>query len=119
MPVELTRDAKDLLKALYNAYQDRIADGVKKDTAKYFSDAQAIYDTVYAQQDFDDLVETIRELSRAGMLSVSWYDNTAYCCRLTDEAIKYMENRFKSAAKDVAKCLAEGAVGALTNGLKC
>ena len=67
MSVELTRDAKSLLKALYSAYQDRIADGVKKDTAKYFSDAQAIYDTVYAQQDPDDLVDTIRELSRVGI----------------------------------------------------
>ena len=101
MSVELTRDAKNLLKALYSAYQDRIADGVKKDTAKYFSDAQAIYDTVYAQQDLEDLVDTIRELSRAGMMSASWYDNSAYCCRLTDEAVDYMENSFKRIGKTI------------------
>ena len=101
MPVELTRDAKDLLKALYNAYQDRIADGVKKDTAKYFSDARTIYNDVYAEQDLDDLVDTIRELSRAGMMSVSWYNNTACCCRLTDEAVDYMENSFKRIGKTI------------------
>lgn len=118
MSVELTRDAKDLLKALYNAYQDRIADGVKKDTAKYFSDAQAIYDTVYAQQDPDDLVDTIRELCNAGMLSASWYDNTACCCRLTNEAVVYMENLYKHTVKDVATDVAKSIIKGAVNLLK-
>ena len=99
MEVVLTHDALKLLKELYSIYDDRRAEGIDRFTAMYFKDAKDIYDTLYAEQDITDLIESIRELSKAGLMQVFWASNTATECRLTNEAVAYMESRFKLTAK--------------------
>ncbi len=99
MNVELTHDAKKLLKELYSTYQDRRANGMDRFAAMDFESAKSIYNNLYAEQNIDDLVESIRELSNVGLLNVLWSSNTASECRLTNDAIAYMESNFKRTAK--------------------
>ena len=50
---------------------------------------------------FEDVDDTCRELSRANLLNCFWADNIAYNVILSDNAIIYMENRFKNGLTEV------------------
>lgn len=105
MNIELTNNAKNLLKELYSEYQNRRSNDIDRFTAMYFEDAKDIYNKLYAEQDIEDLIESIRELSRAGFMQVLWASGTATECRITNEAIAYMENRFKRTAKGLVEII--------------
>lgn len=113
MNTELTNNAKNLLKELYSEYQNRRANGTDRFAAMYFEDAKDIYNKLYAEQDIEDLIESIRELSRVGLMQVLWASGTATECRITNEAIAYMENRFKRVGKELIEIV--GSLGSIAS----
>ncbi len=95
--VKLTKDADKILCEIYAAYIKRRADGTPKRAAKDFAD-QARWPVNYSLEwRSEDGAEALAELKRAGMIKLYLY--SGFC--LNDEAIIYMENRFKNGISEV------------------
>lgn len=93
--IRLTQDAEYLLCELYNAYRMRRKDGMTSDKAKCFGGSTSIQEELIPQWQTNDIDEAARELSRKGMISCLFADNTLYAnCVISDDGIVYMEHRF-------------------------
>lgn len=101
MNIELTKDADKMICEIYAAYMKRRADGLPKRAAKDFAD-QSRWPTEYSNGwNSEDGSETLTELKRAGLIKLYLYDGFS----LNDEAIIYMEHRFKNGASEVLEWL--------------
>lgn len=89
--VELSKDARKLLRMLYDTYQARMKAGMTKPNARdfQFDKMMEIRNTLDWSQ--DDLLDTERELRNAGFIKPYMHG----ACRLEDPAILYMKNRWK------------------------
>lgn len=94
--VMLTKDAYALLSVLYKDYLQRRKSGQAKRDATYFGNSHDIHKNFMPGRNFIDVDDACRELSKAGFLVCLFADCIAYEVTLTDEAIFYMENRFKN-----------------------
>lgn len=103
--MDLTKDSEKLLCILYKNYLVKRKLGSAKSVAKSFGSSHDIHESLCPNWIFEDVDDTCRELSRAGMLNCSWADNIAYHVKLSDIAISYMDNRFKNGLKDIANFL--------------
>ena len=104
---QLTKDAERLLVLMYRAYLNRRKGGLPKVTAKQMGSSQQIHEQLLPDSDPLDITETCQELSRAGYLSTLIASNRIICSYLTDQAIAYMENRFKNGLKDILAFLSQ------------
>lgn len=93
----LTKDADKMLCEIYAAYLERRKSGVPKALSKSFYDQNQWPEKYSASWHEADARETLRELRRAGFLKLDICGGFA----LQDEAIIYMENRFKNGLSDV------------------
>jgi len=93
MDIRLTNDAKDLLAAAYKEYKRRIKDGIPKQQARNFVDVQKIQSEMFPTWPILDIIDTSAELQKAGL--AKHYVRQGFL--LNDDAIFYMENRFKDA----------------------
>ena len=89
--VELSKDARKLLRILYDTYQARVKAGMTKPNARdfQFDKMMEIRNTLDWSQ--DDLLDIERELREAGFIKSYMHG----ACRLEVPAIIYMENRWK------------------------
>lgn len=99
--MELTKDAEKLICLLYKSYLQKRKSGIPKSEATCFGSSHNIHEQLCPELIFEDVDDTCRELSRADLLNCSWADNTAYHVTLSDNAIIYMENRFKNGLAEV------------------
>ena len=93
--IQLTKDADALICVLYKNYLEKRKSGVSKRTAGYFGSSREIHANLMCKWSFDDVDDTIRELSRAGLLRCLFADSIAYEVSISDNGVIYMENRFK------------------------
>lgn len=93
--IKLTKDADAMICVLYKKYLQRRKDGASKCEAKLFSGSEEIHDDLMPKWSFEDVDETCRELSRAGLLDCLFAEDVTEIASLSDAAIIYMENRFK------------------------
>ena len=93
----LTKDADKMLCEIYAAYLERRKSGVSKALSKSFYDQNQWPEKYSALWHEDDARDTLRELSRAGFLKCDICGGFA----LQDDAIVYMESRFKNGLNDV------------------
>lgn len=98
----LTTDAKRMLYVLYQEYLRRRNNGVSKRQAKYFQNAQYIYESFFPNQLLEDVEDTLRELGRNKYLNNLYADDTVYSVQLSDIAIFKMENQTKDALLSIA-----------------
>ena len=103
--MDLTKDSKKMLCMLYKDYLEKRNSGFSKSEAKSFGSSHNIHEALLPNWAFEDVDDTCRELSKAGMLDCFWADNIAYHVNLSDTAISYMDNRFKNGLKDIASFL--------------
>ena len=96
MDIQLTKDADALICLLYKQYCQKLKDGVPKTQAKMFGSSEDIHKTIAPKWTFEDVDETCRELSRAGLLECRYADNIVWFAQLSDTGIIYMKNRFKN-----------------------
>lgn len=94
---ELTKDADKMLCCLYKEYLQRVKLGSSKSTSRRFKMEYTKSDPVLSQWHEDDICITRNELKRNGLLNVQTSGNF----ELTDNAISYMENRFKNGLSEV------------------
>lgn len=99
--IKLTNDADALICVLYKRYIERRKSGKSKASAKCFDGSDYIRSELMPKWSLDDVDETCRELSRAGLLHCEYADDTVWYAVLTDDSIIYMENRFIDGMKSV------------------
>ena len=92
----LTKDADKMLRALYKEYQKRRNEGMSNLEAKLFCSSSDIHTEILPEWSFSDVDETCGELSSAGLLNCLYGDDVVQMAVLTDDAIAYMENRYKN-----------------------
>ncbi len=101
MDIELSKDAKQLLKILYTEYKNRCADGLSKLQAMNFVSSSVIHETLLADWKFDDVDYACGELGKVGLLKCDSADMIrGYRVSLTDNGDAYMENLPKRFLKD-------------------
>ncbi len=89
---ELTRDADKMICIIYKMYLEKIKSGMSKTQAKSFEENFYTSDKTLSSWHTDDIDTTIRELRKKEFLNV--YITGDFV--LSDNAIVYMENRFKN-----------------------
>lgn len=99
--IELTSDSDALICLMYKAYCNSRNNGINKFQAKQFGSSEDIQSSLTPNWSKEDTLETCRELARANLLDCSYADGIIYTSYLTDQAIIYMESRFKNNLSDV------------------
>ena len=94
--MELSKDAKKLIKVLYDSYCDKRKNGLSKSQSKSCGGSPEIHQNLLPDWIFEDVDDTCRELSRAGLINCLWADDIAYAVFLSDSAIALMENKTKN-----------------------
>lgn len=94
--MELTKDAKKLLHVLYTSYCDKRKNDIPKSKACCFGGSPKIHQDLLPEWMFEDVDDTCRELSRAGLINCLWADNIAIQVTLPASTIALMENRAKN-----------------------
>ena len=100
---ELTKDADKMLCCLYKEYLQRIKSGSSKSSSKFFNMEYTDTDSILSQWHNDDVCTVRNELNGKGLLKTYTSGNF----ELTDNAVLYMENRFKAGLSEVLKYLAD------------
>lgn len=93
----MTKDADKMLCCLYKEYLNRINVGASKTSSREFTPEYIQSDDVLSKWHPDDVLITRTELKNLGYITV----NIIGKFRLTDEAISYMQNRFKNGLNEV------------------
>ena len=99
--IQLSKDADSLICLIYKYYLESHNNGIPKSKAKLLGSSHNIHDNIIPEWSFDDVDDTCRELDRAHLLSINYADDICYTIILNDEAIVYMENRFKNGLSDL------------------
>lgn len=97
----LTKDSATLLSVMYKHYLSQRKSGISKSDANYFENSSFIQENLISKWSFDDVDDTLRELSRSGLVSCCWYDDSAHDIILTDSVICKFEHRFKNGLSDL------------------
>lgn len=95
MDITLTKDSEKLICIMYKNYLEKRKSGIDKKRAIFFISSHTIHEELIPEWSFSDVDDTCRELSRAGVITCRWADNTAHYIVISDLGIAYMENRFK------------------------
>lgn len=101
MSVKLTRDSDKLICLLYKSYLEKKQQGQAKAKARYFGDSNEIQASFLPGWDPNDVAEECWSLERDKLLDCVPGDDLANEVRLSDNGIKYMENRFAENVKEV------------------
>lgn len=97
----MTHEAEFLLCRMYQAFLSRRKSGINKATAKYFYDISEMHEALAPEMTMDDIVETLRELDRAGMVHNFYADNTVQFSCFSDTGLVVMEDRFANKVEKV------------------
>ena len=103
METKLTKDADQMICEIYSVYLERHANGVPKRQAKDFANQSLWPEKYRASWTSPDGKDTLWELKSAGFIRYFIYGGF----ELNDEAVLYMENRFKNGASEVLNWLAK------------
>ncbi len=94
MDVELTKNAKSLLKLMWKKYKSNLGNKLKADEAKSMGDIEDLK-ALTRINDEDSLWDSCKELKAHDFLQILTADDTIYDSELTPKAIAYCENSFK------------------------
>lgn len=103
MDIELSKEAKQLLKTLYAEYQNRRDDGYSKSQTMNFGSSEQIHKTLLDDWLFEDVDDTCHELGKAGFMRCYGSGSIkGYFVWLSEQGVAYMDNRLKRNLKDAA-----------------
>ena len=101
--MKLTKDADKLLCQIYQEYMKRRKNGAPKRQAILFDEPSCLIEGFLHGENPDDIADLIYDLAKIDFIKS--YIDASFC--LTDEAIIYMENRFKNGLLEVADFLSK------------
>lgn len=104
---ELPTYADRLACLLYKSYLGKIEIGISTEDAKYVGGSDDIQQAFYPNESVDDVDEMCRVLDRDRYVDADYADDMAYAIWLSDDAIVYMENRFKDGIVGVEHFLSD------------
>ena len=107
MDVKLTKDADALVCLMYKRFLELRDNGISREEAKFFGGYLAVRDAVMPTANPDDVADYCRELDTAELLRVCYGDGKPSFIWFQDDAIVYMEGRFKSGLSDVLDYLSK------------
>lgn len=107
MDIVLTKDSDKLICVMYKSYLEKRKSGISKSNATHFGSSHVIHEELLPKWLFEDVDDTCRELSRAGLIKCLWADDIAYDVWISDLGITYMENRFKNGLAEIADFIAK------------
>ena len=105
--INLSKDAAQLLTLMYKSYLSKRASGKPKREANCFPDSHYLHEYLLPDWIFEDVDDTCRELSRAGLIHVTWADNIANHIIISDYGIEIMEHSKVDSIKDLAACISK------------
>ncbi len=105
MEVKLTRDGDALICLIYKEYCQRRKVGKTIEESAYMGDDTDIHDKIAPKWPLDDITHLCWYLNGKNLLDVSPGDNKANFVSLSDEGIRYMENRFPTGFEGILKAL--------------
>lgn len=105
--IKLTKESDYLICAIYKDYLEKRKNGMDKSHAKHSGSSKRIHEEILTKWMYEDVDETCLELERAGLLNCYSADNAVLDSYLNDEAIIYMENRFKNNVNSVFEYMAK------------
>ena len=103
MDLSITKDSDQMLCLLYKEFLRRRKDGISRTAARHFVDGTISQIPPLDTWPEADISDAMVELSRANLLRITIGGD----CDLKDEAILFMENRFKNGLKDVLSFLSQ------------
>lgn len=92
----ISRESDKAICTIYKTYLERRKSGDTKRHARFFNE-QAFHDECFNEWMNSDLIESLKELSSTGFVKTYM----RYDFSLEDDAIVYMENRFKNGLSEV------------------
>lgn len=92
--IKLTRDAKQMLDALYKSYKAKRESGKDKYDATSFPGCVELRDLLFPNQSPNDIFSTASELQNHGLIKLNENDDLFSELVLLNEGILYMEERF-------------------------
>lgn len=95
----MTKDAEKMLCCLYHEYLNRIKAGNPKTSSRKFTKEYIKSDKILSRWHSDDFTTSQQELIKIKYLKKDVVGNY----QLTDDAIQYMENRFKNNITKIAE----------------
>lgn len=98
---QLSKEADKLICILYKEYLERIKKSISKRNSKMFSGSEYVHESIISKWSVEDIDEICRELSRKGYIECFYGGGSVQHFHLLDDAIVYMENRFKNGLKEV------------------
>ena len=102
-----TKDADKLICLIYKDYLEKRKLGILKAKAKNLVSVEKIHQDLVPNEQFEDVAETCRELSRLNLINCMLADNIIYHVELSDSGIAYMEGRFKNGLGEVIDYLSK------------
>ena len=93
--LEMTSEAKSLLKLLYGIYLSKRHEGKGRIAANHFGSSAEIQKEYLPNMKVDDVTDLCFELARAGCIRYLRGDNLANDISLTYDALVYCEQEFK------------------------
>lgn len=94
---ELTKDADKMICVIYKMYLEKIKSGMSKTASNAFEEDFYRFDKLLSKWHPDDITTTFLELGQKGYLKIYISGNF----EITNQAIIYMENRFKNGLLDL------------------
>ncbi|MGW8114263.1 hypothetical protein ACVS9P_03610 [Caproicibacterium sp. NSD3] len=101
----ITKDANRMLCTLYKSYLEKRKTGTSKADAKYIGDYSNVQQQYFPNLLVEDVEETLCELWHNKFIFALNSDNHVREVTLTDDAIVYMENRFKKGLSEVIEAI--------------
>lgn len=95
--MELTKDADKMICCIYKSFLQSRKDGIGRNEARRLQEDYFRENTILSKWPDGDIEDTFLELGRNGYLKIHISGNFD----LSDNAIIYMENRFKNGLSDV------------------
>lgn len=108
--MELTKDTSKVVASIYNVYLERRNEGKSKADSKRFESDFYKYIKGLADCPSADISDSLRELNNAHFIR----KNIIGGFEIEDALIIKMENRFKSGILEVAKYVADLAIGTVS-----
>lgn len=94
---QITKDADKMICCIYKSYLERRKNGESKSLAKRFENNYFASDSNLSKWQSEDISETLLELAHSQLVNI--YIGGDF--NITDQAIIYMENRFKNGLSEI------------------
>ena len=105
--MQLTKDAKSILYTLYKEYVDRRKHGFPKSFSKNFDSSKFVHENYFSDLAFEDVDESLWELSDNNFIDGFSADGYMYTCCLSDYAISTLESQPKEIFLSIAEFISK------------